>query len=65
MPGQPYRISLELELPESPANRDLGMFMVAVTCYAKGGRTVAMSARTVSTPDTWVSSSARRRGAGG
>ncbi|KYO34432.1 seipin [Alligator mississippiensis] len=46
MPGQPYRISLELELPESPANRDLGMFMVAVTCYAKGGRTVAMSART-------------------
>ncbi|XP_068779868.1 seipin isoform X2 [Struthio camelus] len=45
MYGQLYRISLELELPESPVNQELGMFMVAMTCYTKGGRTVASSAR--------------------
>ncbi|KAM8986029.1 LOW QUALITY PROTEIN: seipin, partial [Ara ararauna] len=35
--GQLYRISLELELPESPVNRALGMFMVSITCYGAGG----------------------------
>ncbi|XP_010221154.1 PREDICTED: seipin, partial [Tinamus guttatus] len=45
MYGQLYRISLDLELPESPANRDLGMFMVSMSCYTKGGRVVATSAR--------------------
>ncbi|XP_025912104.1 seipin [Apteryx rowi] len=45
MYGQLYRISLELELPESPVNQELGMFMVAMTCYTKGGRAVASSAR--------------------
>nr|XP_061812413.1 seipin-like [Nerophis lumbriciformis] len=39
--GQPYRISLELELPESPANEQLGMFMVKMSCYSKGGKTVS------------------------
>ncbi|XP_072736804.1 seipin isoform X2 [Ciconia boyciana] len=43
--GQLYRISLELELPESPVNRDLGMFMVAITCYGAGGRPLASAAR--------------------
>ncbi|XP_064359319.1 seipin isoform X2 [Dromaius novaehollandiae] len=45
MYGQLYRISLELELPESPVNQELGMFMVVMTCYTKGGRAVASSAR--------------------
>ncbi|XP_072776398.1 seipin isoform X3 [Taeniopygia guttata] len=43
--GQVYRISLELELPESPVNRELGMFMVTLTCYGHGGRTLATAAR--------------------
>ncbi|GAB0202038.1 seipin [Grus japonensis] len=43
--GQLYRISLELELPESPANRALGMFMVTITCYGAGGRPLASAAR--------------------
>ncbi|XP_063002027.1 seipin [Elgaria multicarinata webbii] len=45
MYGQPYRISLELELPESPVNQDLGMFMVSISCYTKGGRIISSSAR--------------------
>ncbi|XP_061532622.1 seipin-like [Phycodurus eques] len=36
--GQPYRISLELELPESPVNEQLGMFLVKMSCYTKGGK---------------------------
>lgn len=28
MVGQPYKVNLHLEMPESPANKDLGMFMV-------------------------------------
>ncbi|KAM7028191.1 seipin [Acridotheres tristis] len=43
--GQLYRISLELELPESPVNRELGMFMVTLTCYGTGGKTLATAAR--------------------
>uniref|UniRef100_A0A674HMH5 Seipin n=1 Tax=Taeniopygia guttata TaxID=59729 RepID=A0A674HMH5_TAEGU len=43
--GQVYRISLELELPESPVNRELGMFMVTLTCYGHGGRTLATASR--------------------
>ncbi|XP_077372194.1 seipin-like [Festucalex cinctus] len=39
--GQPYRISLELELPESPVNEQLGMFMVKMLCYTKGGKMVS------------------------
>ncbi|XP_042295152.1 seipin [Sceloporus undulatus] len=45
MYGQPYRISLEMELPESPVNQDLGMFMVVISCYTKGGRIISSSAR--------------------
>lgn len=43
--GQPYRISLELELPESPVNEHLGMFMVKFSAYTKGGNTVSYVGR--------------------
>ncbi|XP_034391839.1 seipin-like [Cyclopterus lumpus] len=43
--GQPYRVSLELEMPESPVNENLGMFMVKMSCYTKGGRTVSSVGR--------------------
>ncbi|KAF3689039.1 Seipin Bernardinelli-Seip congenital lipodystrophy type 2 protein [Channa argus] len=43
--GQPYRISLELEMPESPVNEQLGMFMVKMSCYTKGGKTVSSVGR--------------------
>ncbi|XP_072493301.1 seipin [Notamacropus eugenii] len=45
MYGQPYRISLELEMPESPVNQELGMFMVTIACYTRGGRIISSSAR--------------------
>lgn len=35
MIGQPYRIQLELEMPESPVNKELGMFMVCVEFLGK------------------------------
>lgn len=43
--GQPYRVSLELELPESPVNEDLGMFMVKFSAYTKGGGMVSSVGR--------------------
>ncbi|XP_018519628.1 LOW QUALITY PROTEIN: seipin-like [Lates calcarifer] len=43
--GQPYRISLELEMPESPVNEQLGMFMVKMFAYTKGGKTVSSVGR--------------------
>ncbi|XP_029470711.1 seipin isoform X1 [Rhinatrema bivittatum] len=45
MYGQPYRISLELEMPESPTNQELGMFMVSIMCYTKGGQIISSSTR--------------------
>lgn len=48
MYGQPYRVTLELELPESPVNQDLGMFLVTVSCYTRGGRVISTSSRSVS-----------------
>lgn len=47
MYGQPYRVTLELEMPESPVNQDLGMFLVTVSCYTRGGRIVSTSSRSV------------------
>lgn len=47
MSGQPYRVTLELELPESPVNQDLGMFLVTVSCYTRGGRVISTSSRSV------------------
>ncbi|XP_066426802.1 seipin isoform X1 [Molothrus aeneus] len=43
--GQLYRVSLELELPESPVNRELGMFMVGLSLYGNGGKSLARSER--------------------
>lgn len=43
--GQPYRVSLELEMPESPVNEMLGMFMVKMTSYTKGGKAVSSVGR--------------------
>lgn len=47
MYGQPYRVTLELELPESPVNQNLGMFLVTVSCYTRGGRIISTSSRSV------------------
>uniref|UniRef100_A0A3B4UYQ7 Seipin n=1 Tax=Seriola dumerili TaxID=41447 RepID=A0A3B4UYQ7_SERDU len=43
--GQAYQISLQLELPESPTNQELGMFMVKTTCFSRDGGQIASSAR--------------------
>ncbi|XP_069738438.1 seipin isoform X2 [Phaenicophaeus curvirostris] len=44
-PGQIYRLVLELEVPESPVNRALGMFMVSITIYDADGRPLTSAAR--------------------
>ncbi|XP_019963357.2 seipin-like isoform X1 [Paralichthys olivaceus] len=43
--GQAYQISLTLEMPESPTNQELGMFMIRTTCFSQEGGQVASSAR--------------------
>ncbi|XP_021565902.1 seipin isoform X2 [Carlito syrichta] len=47
MYGQPYRVTLELDVPESPVNQDLGMFLVTISCYTRGGRIISTSSRSV------------------
>ncbi|XP_058382618.1 seipin isoform X2 [Diceros bicornis minor] len=47
MYGQPYRVTLELELPESRVNQELGMFLVTISCYTRGGRVISTSSRSV------------------
>ncbi|XP_041847141.1 seipin-like [Melanotaenia boesemani] len=42
--GQVYRLSLQLEMPDSQTNQDLGMFMIKTTCYSQHGQ-IAASAR--------------------
>ncbi|XP_034868927.1 seipin isoform X1 [Mirounga leonina] len=61
MYGQPYRVTLELELPESPVNQDLGMFLVTVSCYTRGGRIISTSSRS-SRSSSWRWSSTRNTG---
>ncbi|XP_030224878.1 uncharacterized protein LOC115552719, partial [Gadus morhua] len=46
--GQKYRISLELEMPDSPTNHLLGMFMVRMTCYSKERGRVSSSTHRIS-----------------
>lgn len=48
MSGQAYRISLELEMPESPVNEQIGMFMVKMSCYTTDGTVVHSVVRSVS-----------------
>ncbi|KAG1962296.1 seipin [Pimephales promelas] len=43
--GQPYQISLELEMPESPANQEQGMFLVKISPYSKTNQIVDISTR--------------------
>lgn len=43
--GQPYQITLDLQMPESPANQELGMFLVKITPYSKAGQIVDISTR--------------------
>ncbi|KAF6726594.1 Seipin [Oryzias melastigma] len=43
--GQVYQISLQLEMPDSPVNQQLGMFMIKTTCFSQDGGQVAASAR--------------------
>ncbi|XP_060746851.1 seipin isoform X3 [Tachysurus vachellii] len=45
MYGQPYQVSLELEMPESPVNEQLGMFMIKMSCYTRDGKIVSSVAR--------------------
>ncbi|XP_011300068.1 seipin [Fopius arisanus] len=45
MIGQPYKVNLHLELPESPANKELGMFMVCAKLLARDGWAVDRSCR--------------------
>ncbi|KAF7667596.1 hypothetical protein LDENG_00053540 [Lucifuga dentata] len=42
--SQAYWISLELEMPESPTNQDLGLFMIRMTCFSKNGARASSSA---------------------
>ncbi|XP_037635940.1 seipin-like [Sebastes umbrosus] len=44
--GQAYQVSLQLEMPDSPINQELGMFMIKTTCFSRTGGQVASSART-------------------
>ncbi|XP_067313110.1 BSCL2 lipid droplet biogenesis associated, seipin, like isoform X2 [Pseudorasbora parva] len=43
--GQPYQITLQLDMPESPANQELGMFLVKIAPYSKAGQIVDVSTR--------------------
>ncbi|KAK6182126.1 hypothetical protein SNE40_009882 [Patella caerulea] len=43
--GQTYRILVDLELPESPINQEIGMFMVKVQMYDRTGKLTARSSR--------------------
>ncbi|CAH1396691.1 unnamed protein product [Nezara viridula] len=45
MLGQPYKITLFLEIPESDANKAVGMFMVCAQLLDKKSVTVSMSCR--------------------
>uniref|UniRef100_A0A1A8HTF9 Seipin n=1 Tax=Nothobranchius kuhntae TaxID=321403 RepID=A0A1A8HTF9_NOTKU len=46
--GQIYRISLQLEMPDSPTNQQVGMFMIKMACFSQDGEQVATSARSAS-----------------
>ncbi|XP_073343432.1 seipin-like [Pagrus major] len=43
--GQAYQISLQLEMPDSPANQEQGMFMIRAACFSRDGGQVASSSR--------------------
>jgi len=43
--GLPYSIQLDIEMPESPANLEAGMFMIKIILYSKKGDPVLTSSR--------------------
>ncbi|XP_074656171.1 seipin-like [Tubulanus polymorphus] len=45
--GQPYIICLQLDMPESPVNQKLGMFMVALQFYSRKDEPLQYSQRSV------------------
>lgn len=45
MRGQRYRVFLDLDMPYSPVNERLGMFMVKVTLFSDSGKVLATSER--------------------
>lgn len=45
MVGQPYKINLHLEMPESPANKELGMFMICAQLRSREGHLVDHTCR--------------------
>ncbi|XP_012277966.1 seipin [Orussus abietinus] len=45
MVGQPYKVNLLLEMPESPANKEVGMFMVCAKLQSRDGVLVKHSCR--------------------
>ncbi|KAK3923661.1 Seipin [Frankliniella fusca] len=45
MVGQPYKIFIQLEMPESPRNKDLGMFMVCASLRVRSGVEVNKACR--------------------
>ncbi|XP_044727667.1 seipin [Chrysoperla carnea] len=45
MMGQPYKVEITLEMPESEANKELGMFMVCADFRTKAGELVHTSCR--------------------
>ena len=45
MTGQPYSVSVALELPESPVNLDAGMFMACLSMRSSQGEVVASECR--------------------
>ncbi|XP_033627014.1 seipin-like [Asterias rubens] len=45
MRGQRYQVLLELEMPQSPVNENLGMFMVKADMLSLGGEVTATSSR--------------------
>ncbi|XP_046627994.1 seipin isoform X3 [Neodiprion virginianus] len=45
MVGQPYKVNLHLEMPESPTNRELGMFMVCAQLRDRDGVLVENACR--------------------
>ncbi|KAM9834669.1 seipin-like [Syngnathus typhle] len=43
--GQAYQMTLQLDMPDSETNQELGMFMIRTTCFSRDGGQVATSAR--------------------
>ncbi|XP_051905579.1 seipin-like isoform X1 [Hippocampus zosterae] len=43
--GQAYQITLQLDMPDSETNQEIGMFMIRTTCFSRDGGQVATSAR--------------------